>query len=171
MKKILVLFVLVSSACFGQDALKKQAMVEAKAHCVAMQKGDVPTLVKYLHPEMITSLGGKEKATELLKQTFGTLKTADATIESCEAGKMLDFKKENGEYRCLIQKTTVTVMNKYKLKVIQKGSMFGFYNEKNKNWTFVEGNKLTDQMSKHYFKDFKTSISIPEFEQEEIKMD
>ena len=61
-------------------------------------------------------------------------------------------------------------MKEQKLKIVQKSSLFGFYNEKNKKWAFVEGNKLSKQMAHHYFKDFKTSIEIPEFKQEEIKM-
>lgn len=165
MNKLAIIFLfLISCGSFsqGEEALKKSALKQAQEMVTAIKGGDVKTIVHYTHPKVISSLGGAEKTTAILDKTFEDTKKANATIDEVSIGKILDFKEEEGEYRCLIEKTTVTTLNSMKKRATQKSSLFGFYNKEKKQWTFVDGNRMKKGAVEYYFDDFKTSMVIPD---------
>ena len=149
-------------ACSQDQALKEAAMRDANYLNTSYVKEDVSALIKYTHPEVIKALGGKETIASMLKQTFDNAKNSNIKVVKNTTGKMLDFKKEGSEYRCLITKTTVTEVPDRKQRIIQETTMFGCYNPTLKIWQFIDGNKLANGKHKNYFNDFKTTIAIPE---------
>lgn len=166
MKKIVWLLCLcLSTISYGQEAaLKASAIRDAKHVTTSYLKENVEELITYTHPDVIKALGGKDTVTKILKETFENAKKSNINVVKNATGKLLDFKKEHGEYRCLIEKITVTEVPGRNKRIVQKNTMFGFYNSKLKHWQFVDGNKLVDGMHKNYFKDFKTAIAIPKMD-------
>lgn len=167
MKKIVLFLCVVclSTISYAQEATLKAAAIRDAKHVTASYlKENVSELIAYTHPDVITALGGKETVTKILKETFENAKKSNINVVKNATGKLLDFKKEHGEYRCLIEKTTITEVPGRNKRIVQKTTMFGFYNSKLKHWQFIDGNKLVDGMHKNYFKDFKTAITIPKMD-------
>lgn len=168
MKKIFLLFLLVSTTLAAQteEELKAMAIKDAKATSQATLDMDYKGIIKYTHPNIINAMGGSEKMEEILKQSFsGMLEEAGISIDKSDIGELLAIKKEEGEYRCLIENSIVMTLRVQKKRISKKSTLFGFYNETNKQWTFVEANKLGKGGSEQFFPNFKTSIEIPEDQQ------
>ena len=166
MKKILLLLTIcLSTIVYGQEEdLKAAAIRDAKHVTASYLKENVKELIAYTHPDVIKALGGKDAVARMLKETFENAKATNIVVVKNATGDLLDFKKENGEYRCLIEKTTITEVPGRNKRIIQNTTMFGFYNSKLKHWQFIDGSKLVDGMHKNYFEDFKTTIEIPKME-------
>jgi hypothetical protein len=169
---LLSALILVSGLSFAQsqDELKELAMNDAMQLTQSYLNENVAKLIQYTHPQVIASLGGKEVVAKSLKATFDNAKKSKVITEKNKIGKLLDFKQENGEYRCLIEKLTVYQNTSEKKRIIQNNTMFGFYNKTTKKWTFVDGNKLIKGNAKNYFKDFKTAIKIPDIKMETVEI-
>ena len=102
----------------------------------------------------------------ILEQSFGGMKEAGIKFEESKTGKLLAFKKEAGEYRCLIENFLVMFMKLQKKRIKRKSSLFGFYNSSEKHWVFVEADKLGSDAASQFFPNFKTAIEIPQDQQE-----
>lgn len=163
MKKILIVLLLVSSTVFAQteEALKKQAVKEAGETAQAMLDLDFKTITKYTHPNIIKAMGGKDQMVAILENSFSGMTQSGVKFEESKVGKLLTFKKEQGQYRCLIENFLTMSMQQQGKRVKRKSTLFGFYNDKIKQWTFVEANKMQGGTAASLFPDFKTSITIP----------
>lgn len=163
MKKVFLLLLLISTSIFAQteEALKKQAIKEASETAQAMLDLDFKTIAKYTHPNIIKAMGGEDKMIAILENSFGGMLQSGVKFEESKIGKLLDFKKEQNQYRCLIENFLTMSMQQQGKRVKRKSTLFGFYDEKIKKWTFVEANKMQGGAASKLFPEFKTSITIP----------
>lgn len=157
---------------FSQDmaTLKKEAMRDAQAACNATLKEDFKTLLTFTHPNVLNAAGGADVMEEYLKSTFKDMSESGFVFEKAETKSVSDIVKEQGEYRCYVENYNQMKMNDK--RIISTSYMIGFYNEKEKKWTFVEAKELKNTGSViAYFPDFKTAMDIPEntFKMEVIK--
>jgi len=170
MNKIKLLFIAIAitgvnlATAQSDDELKALALSDAKATAKAMLDSDFETIAKYTHPNIAAVVGGKDKMVAMLEQSFGGMKEAGISVDESSVGKLISFKKEDGEYHCLIENYLVMTMQLQKKRVSKKSTLFGFYHPEEKQWTFVEANKLGEGSSQ-FFPDFKTSIEIPDDQQ------
>lgn len=171
-KTIFALICLITVSAFAQEKkIKESAITDAKLLVDAYKKQDVPELIRFTHPGVIKAVGGSKVMSDGLQQAFDKANADKMVIEKNETGKLLDFKKENGEYRCLIETNRVTLVSSMNKRFTQKSTLFGVYDDVLKHWTFIDGSKLTGTKWKYYFKEFETKINIPdmEFTQEDLK--
>ncbi len=164
-KNFLLILFIVSSTLFSQSEgkLKKYAIRDAELLSKASLNEDFNTILKFTHPKIYDKLGKKQLLT-VMEDMYKTMAAQKIKITSSEIEKVTEIKKENKEYRCLVR--NIIKMNFNGRKVTLKSSLFGFYNNKEDFWYFVESNKLlNDPDTKELFPDFKTEIVIPEDEQ------
>ncbi|TPN87839.1 hypothetical protein [Aquimarina algicola] len=165
MRNYLIIFLFITGSIFSQniDALKKQALKDARATSQASIDRNLSNILKYTHPKIIKKYG-EEELMSAMDEIFRTMDAQNITIKNSVVEEVTDIKKENKEYRCLVKNTVNMDFNGR--TIIIKSSLFGFYDKKKKQWHFVESNKLLDDPeTKDIFKDFKTDIEIPIDEQ------
>lgn len=164
MKKKLLLLLLISGSLFSQniDALKKTALNDAKTLSEASLKKDINTIIKYTHPK-IAKTYNEEELRNGIEEVYKTMSAQKIKIISSKIDELVDIRKENKEYRCLIKNTIKMDFNGR--KVTLKSSLFGFYNKKEDQWHFIESEKLlNDPETQKIFSNFKTEIEIPQEE-------
>ena len=166
-KLMMALLLLGSVFSFAQteDELKSLAIAQAKETSQAMLDQDYKTIVKYTHSNIADMMGGKDKMLTTIEASMSGMEEAGVSFDKSEIGELLAFKKEDGEYRCLIESYLVMTMKLQKKRISKKSSLFGFYDAEAKHWTFVEANSISGPAGKQFFPDFKTNIEIPEDEQ------
>jgi len=164
---IIMLLLLSNGICNAQNEteLKAQALKSAKETSQALLDLDYETIIKYTHPNIVEASGGKAKMVSLLETVMHKAKGMGVIIEKSEIGNLLNFTKEQGQYRCLIENSLVISMQTQKKRIRNKSSLFGFYDADIKQWYFVEAAKLNNAQVNSFFPDFKTSITIPVDEQ------
>lgn len=161
MKNYLIIVLLISGSVFSQNikTLKKNALRDAKATTQASIDRNLSTILKHTHPKVYKAYGEK-KLMDTMDEIFRTMDAQKIKIVSSKVDEVTDIRKENREYRCLVKTTTDMDFNGR--SVILKSSLFGFYNDKNDQWYFVESNKLIDDPeTQKLFPKFKTDIEIP----------
>ncbi|GAA4273259.1 hypothetical protein U6A24_20100 [Aquimarina gracilis] len=161
MKNYLIILLFISGSVFSQNikTLKKSALRDAKAATQASVDKNLSNILKYTHPKVYKAYGEKQLM-ETMDEIFRTMDAQNIKIVSSKIDEISDIRKENREYRCLAK--TTTKMNFNGRSVTLKSSLFGFYNDKNSQWYFVESNKLLDDPeTQKLFPKFKTEIEIP----------
>ncbi len=161
MKNYLFILLFVSGSIFSQnlDTLKKFALRDAQATSQASIDRNLSTIIKHTHPKIYKAYGEK-KLMDTMDEIFRTMDAQKIKILSSKVDEVVDVRKENKEYRCLVKNTIE--MDFDGRSVTLKSSLFGFYDKKKSKWYFVESNKLLDDPeTKKLFPRFKTDIEIP----------
>ncbi|GAA3591583.1 hypothetical protein Q4Q39_05110 [Flavivirga amylovorans] len=162
---IVMLLLFCGSITFAQstEELKALALRDAKTASQATLKMDFDKLLDYTYPSILELMGGKEKAIELLKSTFNTMKESGFVFEKAEILGVSDVVFEDDQYRCYIEGFNQMVMSGKRMK--SKSYLFGIYNSEAKFWYFMEAKQLKNEaMMNLVFPNFKTSLKIPEDE-------
>ncbi|TJY34795.1 hypothetical protein [Pontimicrobium aquaticum] len=171
-KPILMLLLVCSSISFAQDKseLKAQALKDAKATSHATLKFDFETVLKHTYPGVVTLMGGKEKAMDLLESTFNSMAQDGFVFEKAEIVGVSDIVYEQDEYRCYIESYNQMIMNNLRIK--SKGYLLGIYDTNLKYWYFIEAKQLKNNaLMDQVFPSFKTSLVIPDNEMTQEKIE
>ncbi|WP_303316616.1 hypothetical protein Q4Q34_07370 [Flavivirga abyssicola] len=162
---ILMLLLFCGSISFAQstEELKASALRDAKIASQATLKMDFDKLLDYTYPSVLELMGGKEKAIDLLKSTFDSMKKDGFVFEKAEILGVSDVVFEDDQYRCYIEGFNQMIVGDKRIK--SKSYLFGIYNSEAKFWYFMEAKQLKNTaMMDLVFPDFKTSLKIPEDE-------
>ena len=162
---LLISFILVSSICSSQSLrkLEKSALKDAEVVSQASLQRDYNLILKHTHPKIVGTYG-KDDLISAMEDIYRTMNAQKIKILSSEVDDVTEVIEENEEYRCLVKNTIKMDFNGRKITL--KSSLFGFYDEENEQWYFIESNKLlNDEDTQRLFPDFKTEIKIPADEQ------
>ncbi len=161
--KILMLLLLCSNIFFSQtnEELKEWALRDAKITSEATLKMDFETVFKHTYPSILTIMGGKEKAMNLVKATFTSMKEQGFVFEKADILSVSDVVFENNEYRCYIEGYNQMKMNGMRIK--SESYLLGIYSNDKKIWYFLEAKKLKDKaLLDKVLPNFKTNLKIPD---------
>lgn len=167
-KKLLVLvftlFVSVNAVYSqSEDELKALALENAQATSSATIVMDFETVLKYTLPSVLELMGGKEAALPMLTSQFEKMTADGFVFEKAEVKGIVDFKKENDQYRCIVE--GYNEMRMPEMKITSKSFLLGIYDDEVKHWYFVEAKQLKNPaMRDIVLPDFKTEMELPEDE-------
>ena len=161
---VLVLFVSVGNLwAQNEKELKDLAIENAQAASNATIALDFETVLKYTLPSVVELMGGKEAALPMLTSQFDKMAAEGFLFEKSEVKGVVDFKKEDDEYRCIVEGYNEMRMPNMKIK--SKSFLLGVYNPDVKHWYFVEAKQLKNPaMRDMVLPDFKTEMELPEDE-------
>ncbi|WP_246040897.1 hypothetical protein [Flavivirga rizhaonensis] len=161
----LMLLLFCGSISFAQstEELKASALRDAKIASQATLKMDFDKLLDYTYPSILELMGGKEKAIDLLKSTFDSMKEDGFVFEKAEILGVSDVVFEDDQYRCYVEGFNQMIVSDKRIK--SKSYLFGIYNSEAKFWYFMEAKQLKNEaMMDLVFPNFKTSLKVPEDE-------
>lgn len=160
-----MLLISVGSISFAQnkETLKASALRDAKITSEATLNLDFETVFKHTYPSIIDVMGGKEKALELLKTAFDTMKSQGLVFEKAEVKQVSDIVFEDEQYRCYVEGFNQMKMRNLRIK--SKSYLLGIYNADEDIWYFLEAEKLKNEaLINMILPNFKTSLNIPDDE-------
>lgn len=167
MNKNLLVFVLALFISVGnvfaqnEDDLKKLALANAKTAAAATLKLDFNTVLTHTLPSVVEIMGGKEAATNLLTTQFKSLTEQGFVFEKAEINKIVDYKEEYGQIRCVIEGFNQIKMPTSRIK--STSYMLGIYDDTLKQWYFIEAKQLKNvALRDMVLPDFKTDFVIPD---------
>lgn len=160
----LVLFVSIGNVWSqNEKELKDLAIENAQAASNATIAMDFETVLKYTLPSVVELMGGKEAALPMLTSQFDKMTADGFVFEKAEVKGIVDFKKENDEYRCIIEGYNEMRMPEMKIK--SKSFLLGVYNPEVEHWYFVEAKQLKNpSLREMVLPDFQTEMDLPEDE-------
>ncbi len=160
-----MLLLFCGSICFAQSTkeLKEWALRDAKIASQATLKMDFDKVLDHTYPSALELMGGREKALDLIKATFSTMKENGFVFEKADVLGVSDIVFEDNQYRCYIEGFNQMVMSGMRIK--SKSYLLGIYNSEEKFWYFLEAKQLKNEaMVNKVLPNFKTSLEIPDDE-------
>ena len=170
MKNTIRIVAFVSVICFlwtldlaaqeVQATIKDQALKITKS----VFEGDYESLINYTHPAIVEKSGGKDQLIEMVKMTMGQMEAQGVKISKIEILEPIIVSKfKENEYHCLVPKyMEMEIGNGQVFK--QKNYLFGWSDKDQKEWVFVEADRLRNGMAEMFIPDFETNLEIPKKE-------
>jgi hypothetical protein len=147
----------------NEKELKDLAFENAQAASNATISMDFETVLKYTLPSVVELMGGKEAAVPMLTAQFDKMTADGFVFEKAEVKRIVDFRKENDEYRCIVE--SYNEMRMPEMKINSKSFLLGVYNQEVEHWYFVETKQLKNpSLRELVLPDFQTEMELPEDE-------
>lgn len=168
MAKLLVSFLvlILSAVPVHANDLFNDELVEKDVLSIfeAMNNRDFKHLIKMTHPVVIDMMGGTETAVQQLEDAFNQFEMTSFKFTDIKLQKPFQYHSGvNRDYAIVPMKCTFVLgdttgdLEGFQLGVLEKNS---------KQWTFVDGDKLSAETLKPLFDDFPAGVSFPEIKKE-----
>lgn len=168
MAKLLVSFLvlILSAVPVHANDLFNDELVEKDVLSIfeAMNNRDFKHFVKMTHPVVIDMMGGADSAVQQLEVAFNDIRL--------NSFKVTDIKLQKPfQYRSGTERDYVIVPMKCSVQLGEEignleGFQLGILERNSKQWTFIDGDKLSVEALKLLFDDFPEDISFPEIKKE-----
>ena len=162
MKKLKGIFLLlcIFLSFFGQaQNLPTTIKVQAMDMATALMKNDFNTFVKYMHPNIISFAGGKERLKSKMDSAYQAMKNFDVRFKRYwigDPGEIVEYK--NQLQAVLPQSTTlITPLG----EVTAETSMIVISKDGGKNWWFIDTNVYRADKLKNVVPDMSPKLVIP----------
>jgi len=162
MKKLKGIFLLlcIFLSLFGQaQNLPTTIKVQAMDMATALMKNDFNTFVKYMHPNIISFAGGKERLKSKMDSAYQAMKNFDVRFKRYwigDPGEIVEYK--NQLQAVLPQSTTlITPLG----EVTAETSMIVISKDGGKNWWFIDTNVYRADKLKNVVPDMSPKLVIP----------
>jgi len=169
MKKLLVLFLsflfIVCLAAKGQN-LSTTIKVQAMDMGSALMKNDFETFVKYMHPNIITYAGGKEKMKTKMDSVYSAMKLFGVTFKRYSIGSPGEIVSYKDQLQSILPEISTIRTPMGELTV--ETSMIVISPDNGKNWWFIDTNVYKVDKLKSILPDLSPKLVIPP--QKEPKM-
>ncbi len=137
------------------DNMYKQANAMANATI----KGDYTTLLKYTHPAMIKSMGGKEQAMATIKQGVAMLKSGSLNIKKVSIGKVTQTVVEKENIQCIVPQ--LMDMRIAGVDAHSNNYLLGITYDGGKNWYFMNTASSTPEKLRQFLPELNKKLTIP----------
>src|ERR1051325_1681373 len=131
------LAMIFASGAYAQNTattIKVQAMDMASA----LMKNDFATFVKYMHPNVITYAGGKEKMKKAMDSAYETMKLFGVSFKKYWIGSPGEIVEYKGQMQASLPESTIV---KPPLgEVTAQTSVLVISPDSGKNWWFIDTN-------------------------------
>lgn len=153
---ILSLITLASCQTPHQDSFKNNIKKEAEIMSNLMVNKKYDDFLKYMHPSLITMMGGKEKVLDIFKQGLpdGT------TIKSVKISYPSDTVKVNNQIQCTLKEEIEMKVKGGKLIAIS--TLVGLSDDDGKTWYFLDANSKSLETLKTAFPNLSSRLIFVE---------
>ncbi len=156
---ISILFVVsISFSASGQNhatIIKVQAMDMA----TALMKNDFTTFSKYMHPNIISFAGGKEKMKTKMDSAYAAMKLFGVSFKRYWIGSPGDIINYRDQLQAVLPESTV--MKTPLGELTAETSMIAISTDKGKNWYFIDTNVYKVDRIKNILPDISPKLVIP----------
>jgi len=156
---IAILFVIsISFSASGQNhatTIKVQAMDMA----TALIKNDFTTFSKYMHPNIISFAGGKEKMKTKMDSAYATMKLFGVSFKRYWIGSPGEIINYKDQLQAVLPESTV--MKTPLGELTAETSMIAISTDKGKNWYFIDTNVYKVDRLKNILPDISPKLVIP----------
>jgi len=164
MKKILVSFLLfsglvISSLTAQGQNLSTTIKVQAMDMGSALMKNDFETFIKYMHPNVITFAGGKEKMKSKMDSAYAAAKLFGVSFKRYSIGSPGEIVSYKNQLQAVLPEITTIKSPLGDLTV--ETSMIVISADGGKNWWFIDTNVYKVDKLKSILPDISPDIVIP----------
>jgi len=166
MIRLLIVFVCSINILFAQErssldqtSLKRSVLGKANLMASAFKSGDYKTYVSYLHPILISGVGGEAKMMGVLDKQMRQLKDKKVMINEIAFDTPTDILQSKNEFQCTISQHTV--LKSVNSKAITYSTLIAISVDKGKSWKFIDTSNMDASMVRKLFPNLNSKIIIP----------
>ena len=151
----LLALVLSLGSAVAEDG--RQVTADVQRLIEATYTGDVPVVVSYTYPKIITAMGGAVQATAAVQNALAQVEAMGlelVSLEVSESPKIIEAR----EQRYAVVRTRLVINARGDTIVIDD---FQFGIETDDGWKFIEGSRVNDEMLISWFPDFPRDYGFP----------
>jgi hypothetical protein len=122
--------------------------------------------INYVHPKIVSMLGGKQKMIGYLKNTMAEMKRSGFTFDDMQIGEPSPIITTKTEWQSVVPQTIQ--LGTAQGKLVTTGYLIAVSSNRGKTWYFIDtSNKTLDDLKKT-FPGLSSQIVIPEKEQPKL---
>jgi len=163
MKKILGLFIFFISVficvCADGQNLSTSIKVQAMDMATALMKNDFTTFSKYMHPNIISFAGGKEKMKTKMDSAYAAMKLFGVSFKRYWIGDPGEIVSYNNQLQAVLPESTVIKTPLGELTA--ETSLIVISMDKGKNWYFIDTNVYKADKLKTILPGISPKLNIP----------
>jgi len=160
LKLILVSFVTtVLVVSVHAQNLSTTIKVQAMDMATAWMKNDFNTFITYMHPEIITAAGGKEKMKSNSDSAYTMMKRFSVRVKRYWIGDPGKIVKYKNQLQAVLPQSTTLEMALGEMTA--ENSMIVISNDGGKNWWFIDTNLYKAEKLKDISIDISPELVIP----------
>ena len=153
---LFILFVIFTCNVNAQDTLVVRNDVINMLN--AMLKNDMGILADYTHPKILASMGGREKAIEIMNTGVAEIKSKGMSFRSASIGKIGKFYTKGNKVYCVIpHDITINMEGGY---LSSLSSVLGISQDQGKTWKFVSAGNIGRNKLKTLFPELPDGLEI-----------
>ncbi len=125
----------------------------------ALYRGDVDSLLRFTHPEIVKALGGEPAARDALNQAVRQFQAIGMTLDSLVFPESPKFVSGNGRLFAIVPMESIISANNQKVQSLN--FQFGVREADSVGWKYVEGSRLNKEILGALFPDFPPDYAFP----------
>jgi len=129
-----------------------------------MNNRDFKHIIKMTHPVVVDMMGGAESAIQQLEDAFNQLEMDSFKFSNITLQKPFQYHSGVNRDYVIVPMTCTFVLGETTGEL--EGFQLGVLEKNSKEWTFVDGDKLSEETLKSLFDDFPAGVSFPEIKKE-----
>jgi hypothetical protein len=163
MKKKYPFIALISIFTFPQltdgQNLSTAIKVQAMDMATALMKNDFTTFSKYMHPNIVSYSGGKEKMKSKMDSAYAAMKLFGVSFKKYWIGDPSEIVSYNNQLQAVLPE--ITVIKTPLGELTAETSMIVISMDKGKNWYFIDTNVYRADKLKTILPDISPKLIIP----------
>jgi hypothetical protein len=125
----------------------------------AVYGGDIDTVLRFTHPDIIQQMGGALQAKTVLQKALDQIQTAGMKVESLAFPEVPTFTNSTAhEFVVVPTKLVITVKGQ---RLESLNYQFGVREVTQTNWAYIEGSRITAENVRKFFPDFPLGFEFP----------
>jgi len=144
------------STIYAQDTVIVKR--DALAHTEALNRGDYDTYANYMHPKVMTMMGGRDRVIALVKQVIETSEKKGNGIRGSTLGVVSKFYPSGKEIYCTLPYSlSMNVQGGY---ATIESSLLGISSDQGKSWKFISSGNVPREVIKKAFPGLPDDLKI-----------
>jgi hypothetical protein len=152
----------VSTGARGEPPMSPAAAAkrDANARNLAELTEDFDTFVRYTHPAVVQSLGGRDKFIGWLRKVSASRRAEGYRIVESSAAEPLQIVKAGDELHAVLPLKHVTVREKHG-ELHSPGYLLGVSDDGGRTWKFINGSALTEKDLRNLLPNYNRKLKLP----------
>lgn len=154
-----VSILLLSALCVNAQSMTETLIVQAKRNATAMLNKDYETIVLFMYPQVVRSMGGYKKALDQVKKMMLDVEAKGGTLDKITVGQPSTIVQEGSEHVAIVP--TKMEMRFEGKKVWVSSYLVAITQDRGKLWYFLDGGGLPEETLAKIYPKLVLTVEIP----------
>ena len=150
----------LGATCVLAQSPKESLAIQAKENADAMLKKDYETMVRFMYPPVVESMGGFQKALNFMRSSMAKMESQGWTLKTLTVGQPSAIVIEGREDVAIVPSEMVMIVEGKTVRV--NSCLVAVTQDEGKNWYFFDGAQMPKEKLSQIYPKLVATVVIPE---------